>query len=148
MSIKNDLQQAMKEAMKSRNSERLDCLRMAKGALLMAEKAGPKDKELSDEDAVKAIRSEVRKRQESVDTFRQHGKEEDAARAEREIAVLDEFLPKQLNEEQLVAKVQAYLAEHPDIDHPGKLTGALKKELGDSADGKMLNEVCRKVLEK
>jgi hypothetical protein len=38
------------------------------------------------------------------------------------------------------------LAEHPEINHPGRLTGAMKKELGDSANGKMLNDVCQSVL--
>ena len=44
------------------------------------------------------------------------------------------------------ADLRAFLAEHPDMNHAGKLTGALKKELGDAADGKVLNEVCRRVL--
>ena len=42
--------------------------------------------------------------------------------------------------------MRAYLAEHPEMNHPGKLTGAMKKELGDLADGKILNEVCKKAL--
>ena len=48
--------------------------------------------------------------------------------------------------EELEAHVRGYVAEHPEMNHAGKLTGALKKELGDRADGRMLNEICRKVL--
>ena len=71
-----------------------------------------------------------------------------AAKAtEEEIRVLEEFLPQQLSAAQIEEKVRAYLAEHPGLTHAGKLTGALKKEFGDSADGKLLNEMCRKVLE-
>ncbi len=66
---------------------------------------------------------------------------------EEEIRVLEEFLPQQLSADQIEEKVRAYLSAHPDIDQAGKLTGALKKELGDQADGKLLNEICRKVLE-
>jgi len=102
--------------------------------------------ELTDEEAVKALRAEARKRQQSIEIFREHGKDAEAAAAEADIAVLEEFLPQQLTAEQLEEKAKAYLEEHPDIDHPGKLTGALKKELGDQADGKTLNNVCRKVL--
>jgi uncharacterized protein YqeY len=112
---------------------------MAKGAILLKEKSGAMD--LTDADYVAAIRSEVKKRQQSIEIFREHDKEE-----EFEIAVLEEFVPTRLPAEDLEAKVRVYVAEHPEITHAGKLTGAMKKELGDSADGKMLNEVCRKVL--
>ncbi len=61
--------------------------------------------------------------------------------------MLEEFLPQQLSADQIEERVRAYLADHPEIDHAGKLTGALKKELGDQANGKLLNEICRKVLE-
>ncbi|HIJ65320.1 MAG TPA: GatB/YqeY domain-containing protein [Candidatus Hydrogenedentes bacterium] len=114
------------------------------GALLLKEKAS--SEALSDEEAVKVLRGEIRKRRESIDVFREHGKTAELAAAEAEIGIIEEFLPQQLSAEQLEEKVRAYLEEHPDITHPGKLTGALKKELGDQADGKLLNETCRKVL--
>ena len=145
MSIKEQIQEAMKEAMKSKQKLRLECLRMAKGALMVKEKAS--GKEVTEEDAVATLRSEVRKRQQSIEIFRDLNKDEEARDAEQEIAIIEEFLPKQLSAEELEKKVRAYLADHPDINHAGKLTGAMKKELGDSADGKVLNEICRKVLE-
>ena len=147
MTIKSNIQDALKQAMKNRDTVRLECLRMAKGALLLKEKSGPKDKELSDEDATVALRAEVKKRQQSIDTYRELKKDDEVEKLQAEIKALEDFLPQQLTPEQTEEKVRAYLAEHPDIDHPGKLTGALKKELGDQADGKILNEICRKVLE-
>ena len=144
MSKRDEIQNAIKEAMKSRDSLRLECLRMAKGALLIKEKASAN--ELTDEDVVGALRGEVRKRKQSIDIFREHGKEAAAAREEQEIAVLEEFLPQQLSREALKEKAKAYLEAHPEINNAGKLTGALKKELGDTADGKTLNEVCRSLI--
>lgn len=144
MPIRDQVQEQMKEAMRSKDTLRLECLRMIKGALLHKEKET--GKALSDEQAVAVLRSEVRKREQTADMMREHGKEAEAQEAEAEIAIIDTFLPSQLSEEQLEAKARAYLAEHPDVNHAGKLTGALKKELGDQADGKMLNEVCRKLL--
>ena len=144
MSIKDDVQAAMKEALRNKEQLRLDCLRMVKGALLMKEKDGGEG--LTEQTAVVALRSEVRKRQDSLAIFREHGKDDEADRAEQEIAIIEEFLPQQLSAEQVEEKVRAYLADHPEIDHAGRLTGALKKELGDTVDGKVLNEVCRKVL--
>lgn len=146
MSIKDHVQNAIKDAMKAKDAPRLDALRMAKGALLLKEKAKPKDAGLTDEEAVAALRGEVRKRIDSIEVFRGLGKDEEVVKLEAEIAVIESFLPQQLTPEQIEAKVRAYLEEHPDMNHAGKLTGALKKELGDQADGKTLNEVCRKVL--
>ncbi|HPO15823.1 MAG TPA: GatB/YqeY domain-containing protein [Candidatus Hydrogenedentes bacterium] len=147
MSIKSDVQEAIKQAMKDKNIMRLECLRLAKAALLLKEKESAKDQELTNEDAVKALRSEVRKRQQSIETYKGLDKMDEVAKLEAEIAVLDEFLPKQLSPEDVEEKVRAYLTEHPDLNHAGKLTGAMKKELGDLVDGKVLNEICRKVLE-
>lgn len=145
MSIRDRVQDAMKSAMKNRDSFRLDCLRLMKGALLLKEKESSAG--LTDEGAVIALRGEIRKRRDSIEIFREHGKEKEAVDAESEIAIIEEFLPKQLSPEALDQKVRAYLSEHPELNHAGKLTGALKKELGDQADGKLLNEVCRRVLE-
>ena len=144
MSIKERIQEEMTRAMKNQDKFRLECLRMAKAAILLKEKES--SVALTDEMSSSAVRSEVKKRQQSIEVFRQIGKEEEAKSAEREILIFEEFLPKQLSQEEIEAKVRAYLTEHPEVNHPGKLTGAMKKELGDTADGKLLNEVCKKVL--
>lgn len=145
MSIKDRVQDAMKDALRAKQQFRLECLRMAKGALLVKEKEGTGD--LTDEIAIAIFRTEIKKRQQSAEIFRQVGKEEDALRAEEEVGIFEEFLPKQLSAEEVEARVKAYLAEHPEVNHAGKLTGAMKKELGDLADGKILNEVCKRLIE-
>lgn len=145
MGVKQAVQDAMKAAMKNKETVRLECLRMVKGALLIKEKET--GQEVSEADAVAALRSEIRKRQQSIEIFREHGREDEAAAAEEEIRVIEEFLPKQLSEAEVEQRVRAYLAEHPEVNHAGKLTGAMKKELGDAVDGKLLNDVCRRVLE-
>jgi len=142
--IKTRVQNDMKEALRAKNQTRLDCLRMIKGALLLKEKEGAA---LTDETAVAALRSEVRKREQTLEMLEEHGKQEEAAATKEEIAIIESYLPQQLSEAQVEEKVRTYLAEHPEINHAGRLTGALKKELGDSVDGKMLNDVCRRVLE-
>jgi hypothetical protein len=144
MSIKERVQEEMTKAMKARYTVRLECLRLAKAAILLKEKES--SAELTDEMSATALRAEVKKRQQSIEIFRQHGREKEALATENEIRIIEEFLPKQLSAEEIEAKVRAHLAEHPEMNHPGKLTGALKKELGDLADGKMLNDICRKAL--
>ena len=145
MSIKDRVQGAITEAMKNREAVRLECLRLAKGALLVKEKES--SAALTDEAAIAVLRTEVKKRQQSIEIFREHNKEDEAKASEEESRILEEFLPQQLSADRIEEKVRAYLAEHPDTNHAGKLTGALKKELGDQADGKLLNQICRKVLE-
>lgn len=144
MGIKDQVQQAIKEAMKNKSTARLECLRLAKATLLLKEKESPEA--LTNETAIAIMRGEVRKRRQSIEIFREHEKESEALDAEEEIAVLEEFLPKQLSLDDLEKKVLAYVDAHPEINHPGKLTGIMKQELGDLADGKAVNEVCLKVL--
>ena len=144
MTIKEHIQAEMKSAMKHKHTERLECLRMLKAAVMLKEKET--GNAVSDEEAMAALRSEIRKRQQSLEVFREHGRDAEADATEREIAVIEEFLPRQLSAEEIEARVRACLADHPEINHPGKLTGIMKKELGESADGRLLNEVCRKVL--
>ena len=144
MGMMQRIQEDMKAAMKAREHERLECLRLLKGALTLKEKES--GGELDDGSAVAVLRSELRKRRDSIDVFLSHGKKDDAAEAEAEIRIIEEFLPQQLTAAQLEEKVWAYLESHPEVMHAGKLTGAMKKELGDQADGKTLNEVCRKAL--
>src|SRR5688572_11261574 len=146
MSIRDRLQAEIKAAMLARDTFRLEALRMAKGALLLKEKEKAKGEGITDEEAVAALRSEARKRQQSAVTFREVGKEEEAKNLDREVEILEEFMPKQLTEEELEARARAYVAEHPEVNHAGKLTGALKKELGDLADGRILAEVAKRVI--
>lgn len=144
MPLKDRIQDEMKSALKDKNTPRLECLRMVKGALLVKEKES--GDAVTDEAAIAVLRAEVKKRQQSLEIFRDLGKTAEAAATEDEIAIINEFLPQQLSEADLEAKVREYLAAHPEMNHAGKLTGAMKKELGDSADGRMLNEVCKRVV--
>lgn len=146
MAIKEQIQEGIKEALKGRDQARLDTLRMAKGAILIKEKEKARTEAVGDEEIIAVLRSEIRKRQQSMETYEQLGKQEAVDGLKFEISVIEEFLPRQLSEADIEAKVRAFLAEHPDMNHAGKLTGALKKELGDAADGKVLNEVCRRAL--
>lgn len=146
MSIREKIQQAMIQAMKDKNTLRLETLRMMKGAILLKEKSTSREEDIPEQEVIQALRGEIRKRKESIETYRQLGKTEEVEKLEAEIAVIEEFLPKQLSREEVIERVKQYLAEHPEINHPGKLTGAMKKELGELVDGKLLNEVCKELL--
>ena len=144
MSIKEEISNAIKDAMRAKDQARLDCLRMGKGALLLKEKESAN--ELTEDIEIAILRSEVKKRQQSMETYAELGQTDAVEATRAEIAILEGFLPQQLSEADLEAKVRAYLESNPEINHAGRLTGAMKKELGDAADGKMLNIICQKVL--
>jgi len=144
MTIPDRVRTALTEAMKARDHIRVECLRLLKAALLVKEKESGVPP--TESEAVAVLRGEVRKRRQSIEIFEQHGRQAEATAALAEIAVIEEFLPQLLSAEALERRIRTYLAEHPELDHPGKLTGALKRELGDQADGRLLNELCRKVL--
>ncbi|MCX8063788.1 MAG: GatB/YqeY domain-containing protein [Candidatus Hydrogenedentes bacterium] len=148
MSIMQSVQDAIKEAMKNKDILRLETLRMVKAALLLKEKSVAREEEMPDSEAIQALRGEIRKRKESIEVFKQVGKDEEVAKLEKEIAIIEEFLPKQLSREEVTERVKKYLEEHPDINHPGKLTGIMKKELGELVDGKILNEICTELISK
>lgn len=146
MSIMQSVQEAIKEAMKNKDTFRLETLRMMKSALLLKEKSIAREGDMPDAEAIQALRGEIRKRRESIEVFKQVGKDEEVKKLEKEIAIIEEFLPKQLSREEVVEKVKKYLEEHPEVNHPGKLTGIMKKELGELVDGKLLSEVCNELL--
>ncbi len=146
MTIIERIQEGIKECTKNREMLRLDTLRMAKGALLVKIKEGGHGDGLSDAEAVAVLRAEVKKRQQSIETYREVNRPEMVEQLEQEIAFMLEFLPQQLCEADLEAKVREYLAAHPEMNHAGKLTGAMKKELGDQADGKMLMDICKHLI--
>ncbi len=106
--IDNDL----KEAMKAREAERLGVLRMLKTALKNASiEQGGADARLNDADAETVVRKEVKKRQDSVESFTKGGRPELAEKEKAEIAVLATYLPEPLSSEELQALVTAVIAE-------------------------------------
>ncbi|HEX8297469.1 MAG TPA: GatB/YqeY domain-containing protein [Chthoniobacteraceae bacterium] len=131
MSFQARIDQDLKEAMKAREAERLGVIRMLKSALKNAaiEKGGV-DFVLDDSAALAVVRKELKKRQDSVESFEKGGRPELAARERSESAILAAYLPQALSAEELAALVAAVIAE----------TGATsKKEMG--AVMKLANEL-------
>ena len=130
MDIRENIQEEMKKALKAKDTFRLECLRMAKGALIL------KDKEssaaLTDEASIVALRAEIRKRQQSIEIFRQHGRETEAASTEREIAIFEEFLPKQLGAEELEARVRSLSGGTSGVESSRKVNWCNEKRSGRS----------------
>ena len=134
--------------MRSGDALRRDVLRMAQNAAYTVEKR--ERRELSDDEYAAILAREVKTRRESVEAFRNGGREDLAAKEESEIAILSEFLPRQLSEDEIKALVAEGIqatgaASARDL---GKVMGWLSPRTRGRADGKQVSaEVARALAE-
>ncbi|GAA4239366.1 GatB/YqeY domain-containing protein [Actinomadura meridiana] len=111
MSLKEKLETDLSTAMKARDEVRTRTLRMALTAVKTEEVAGKQSRALSDEDVVKVLAREAKKRREAATAFGDAGREEQAQAERDEGKVLEEYLPAPLGEAELTALVADAIAE-------------------------------------
>jgi uncharacterized protein YqeY len=140
------LQDALKQAMVSKDANRRDVIRTLLSAIKQVEI--DTRKEVTAEDAVNILQKEAKKRRESIDEMEKAGRTELAANEKYELALIEGFLPKQLSREEITAIVRETVAQTgvTSAKEMGKLMGALMPKVKGLADGKLVNEVVREVL--
>jgi uncharacterized protein YqeY len=109
--LKEKLRSDLNAAMRARDQVRMRTLRMALSAITNEEVAGSSARELSDDEVVKVLTREARKRREAAEAFGAAGREEQAAAERAEGDVLADYLPAQLSDEELAALVSEVIAE-------------------------------------
>jgi len=152
MTIKERIAADMTAAMKAKDADRLSVLRMLKARMLEAEvehraKQG-RDYSLGDEEALAVISSYAKQRRDSIDAYRQGGREDLASKEQAELAIVQTYLPAQLSEEEIrrLAReaVAACGASSPkDI---GAVMKALMPKVKGAADGGTVNRIVRELL--
>jgi uncharacterized protein YqeY len=132
--------------MRSGDALRRDVLRMVQNAAYSIEKRDKRS--LSDDDYAAVISKEVKTRRESVEAFRGGGREDLAAKEEAEIAILAEFLPQQLTEDEIRALVGEAVAATgaSSARDMGKVMGWLSPKTRGRADGKRVSELVARAL--
>ena len=145
MSIQDQLLEAMKAAMKAKDSLRLSTIRMARTALKNAEIDARQ--ELDAAAAIKILSTLVKQRREAADAYRET-RPELAEKEELELAVLQEFLPAQLSEAELEALVVKAIAESGarSMKDMGAVMKLVTPQTTGRADGKLVSELVRKQL--
>ena len=146
MSIKEQLANDMKEAMKAKEKERLAVIRMVRGAIRQQEIDGKT--ELDDEAVIAVISKEVKMRKDSIVDLQKGGRDDLVAQNEAEIAFLMPYLPKQLTEDE-VRELVKEAVEKTGASSPkdmGKVMGALMPKVKGRADGKMVNQLVKEAL--
>ena len=137
MSVKEQLRTDLTTAMKARDELTASTLRMVLTAITNEEVAGKQARELSDEEVLKVVAREGKKRRESIEAYTSAGREELADRERAEAAVIDRYLPAQLDDAELAALVTAAIAES-GADGPkamGQVMKVLTPQLAGRADG-------------
>src|ERR1035437_7816887 len=110
MSLKDIINQELKDSMKSGNKIRLETIRSIRALIIEFEKSGI-GKELAAEDELKMLLSAAKKRKESIEQFRNAGRNELAEKEEAELKIIEEFLPKQLSVDEVTIEIKKIASE-------------------------------------
>lgn len=148
MSLKSEVEAGIKDAMRAKDQDTLRALRAIKSLILLEETKGGASGEISADDELKLLTKAAKQRRESIEVFRAQGREDLAEKEEAELSIVERFLPKQLSEDEVKAKLQEIIARvgasaPSDL---GKVMGAATKELAGQADGKVISALAKTML--
>lgn len=146
--ISNSIDQEIKKAMLAKNEAQLRGLRAIKAALLLAKTEKGASEEINEETELRILQKLIKQRRESADIYKQQNREDLFKVEEEEIAVINQFLPKQLDKAE-VEKIIANLIQQSgasSVKDMGKVMGLANKELAGKADGKLIAEIVKALL--
>ena len=138
------LQNALKEAMKNRDTQRRDVIRLAQSAIKQVEIDTRKD--LTAEEVVSILQKEAKMRRESIDEMLGAGR--DVAEAEAELVILESFMPQQLSRAEITELARQIITDvgAESNQDMGKVMGRLMPHVKGRADGNVVNQVVRELL--
>lgn len=148
MSLEQQISKGIMEAMKAKEPVRLQTLRNIKKYIIEAKTAGTEIAELPDADVVKIIAKLAKQGSDSAEIYRQQNRADLAEEELAQVAVMQEFLPRQLSPVELTEAVRAVIAEvgATSVKEMGKVMGVASKRLAGQADGKDISAKVRELL--
>lgn len=148
MSLETNIMDKLKQAMRDKNDAALRTLRAIKAAILVEKTAAGASGELTEADEMKLLQKLAKQRKDSLDIFRTQNREDLAIKEEEEIAVIEQFLPKQLSQDEIDAAIkdiiQSVGASGPG--DMGKVMGVATKQMAGKADGKLIADAVKRIL--
>ncbi|GCD78779.1 GatB/YqeY domain-containing protein [Schleiferia thermophila] len=149
MSLENQINDMIKEAMRSKDKDRLNALRSIKSAILLAKTEKGASEILSEEMEIKILQKLHKQRKESYDQFVQNNRVELAEEELAQMKVIEEFLPKPMSMEELEVEVKKILLEVGATSPSdfGKVMGTATKKLAGRVDSKILSEKIKEMLQ-
>ena len=148
MSLKTEIDGAIKQAMLARNKEELEALRSIKSMILLAETEKGGCGDIAQDVEMKLLTKAAKQRKESADIFTKEGREDLAKRELFQLSIINRYLPQQLSETELQAELKKII-ETTGAKGPqdmGKVMGLATKQLAGKADGRMISEMVKKLL--
>ena len=145
MGIEEKINADVKASMLAKNAKRLEAVRAIKAAILLL-KTSPEG--LTEESASKAIQKEYKKRKETAEIYLQQNRADLAEDELSQALVMEEYLPKQLSEEELKTIIKNTIAELGATTSAdmGKVMGAANKVIAGRADGKLVSQLVKELL--
>jgi len=147
MDIRKQLEEDYGTALRAHDDATVLTLRQLKTALTNAE-IGKSREALSDDEVIKLLRGEVKKRRDAIELYQRGGRPELAEKEQREVTVISRYLPPELDEAIVRAKVEEIVAQFgaSGPSDTGKVTGAVLKALAGQADGSVVSKLVREAL--
>lgn len=148
MSIQQEVMAKMKEAMKAKDTVALTALRALKSQFMLAKTETGSGEELGADVELKIVQKQVKQRKDSAAVFTEQGRADLAEPELAEAAVLEQFLPAALSEEEIEAEVSKVIADTgaSSMKDMGKVMGIVSKNLAGQADGKTISTIVKKLL--
>ncbi len=139
MSLETRIQKDIVQAMKSKDKDKLRAIRAIKSELLLVKTDGS-GQALDEAKEIKIIQKMVKSRQESLEIYEKEGREDLASKERSEIEHIQKYLPEQMSEEEIKAKVNAIIEQTnaTSMADMGRVMGLAQKEMGGKADGKTI----------
>ena len=144
--IKEKLLEDIKNSMKEKKKKKKNVVQMIRAAILQKEKDG--GVELKDDEIMQIIAKEAKTRKDSLPDYEKSGREDLINEVKEEIAIIEEYLPKQMSKEEIIPIVQDIIKElnATSIKDMGKVMQSAKAKIGVSADGKTISECVKELL--
>lgn len=146
MSLREIINQDIKNAMKAKEVKKRDALRLLTSAFKQIEV--DERKELSDDDIIKIIQKQVKSRNDSATQYKDAGRDDLSQVELEEIAIYTQYLPAQLSDEELSSAVKEIISQvgATSMKDMGKVMGMASKKLAGKTDGKRINECVKTLL--
>jgi uncharacterized protein YqeY len=148
MTFEQKINEDLKESMKSGDKLRLETLRSLRASIIEFSKSGT-DKDMSEEDAQKILLNASKKRKDAIEMYKQAGRQDLLEKEESELAIIAAYLPEQLSESEVLDALKSIIqqagAEGPK--DMGKVMGLAMKELRGKADGTLVQQCLKQLLQ-
>lgn len=144
--LKEELMQDLKDAMKEKNTIKKDTVQMVRAAILQIEK--DKGIDVDDNKIIEIIAKEVKGKKDALVEFEKGGREDLIEQTNKEIEVLEKYLPKQLSKDEIKEKVEEVINKlgATSMKDMGPVMKEAKALIGAAADGRAINEVVKELL--